>query len=226
VAVYRCRVTSNGTHFDSHDPGCEGQTGEGLLGYLLGDGSFDVVAYRAPAVVTTPATGATPISVDVHGSVDPEGELVSECRFEYGLTSSYGASVACVALPGEGESPVAVSAAIVGLTPKTVYHFRIVARNATGTSYGGDQTFTTLPLTAPEPTTRGPSQNGGATSGPTPSHSVLAGKTRRSASLLSRALAKCRKIKNRHKRARCIARARKHYGTGHSRLGGRAKGRR
>ena len=63
--------------------------------------------------------------------------------------------------------------------------------------------------TASESTTKGASQNGGATSDPTPSHSVLAGKTTRSASLRSRAIAKCRKIKNRRRRTRCEMRVRK-----------------
>jgi Peptidase family M23/Putative Ig domain len=179
-----------------------------------------------PTAMTGAATAVSPVAEELAGSVNPNGETVSECRFEYGSTASYGSSMSCSPSPGEGKSPVAVSAAIAGLTPRTVYHFRTVATNATGTSYGGDETFTTLPLTASESTNRGSSQNGGATSGPTPSHSVLASKTRRSASLLSRAITKCRKIKNRHSRARCIARAKKHYGPDHRHLGGRGRGRR
>jgi hypothetical protein len=179
-----------------------------------------------PTAMTGAATAVSPVAEELAGSVNPNGETVSECRFEYGSTASYGSSMSCSPSPGEGESPVAVSAAIAGLTPRTVYHFRTVATNATGTSYGGDETFTTLPLTASESTNRGSSQNGGATSGPTPSHSVLASKTRRSASLLSRAITKCRKIKNRHSRARCIVRAKKHYGPDHRHLGGRGRGRR
>ncbi|KXK63838.1 hypothetical protein AWW66_01280 [Micromonospora rosaria] len=34
-AFYRCLVRSNGEHFDSNDPNCEGQRPEGVLGYLL-----------------------------------------------------------------------------------------------------------------------------------------------------------------------------------------------
>jgi hypothetical protein len=40
---------------------------------------------------------------------------------------------------------VAVSAAVAGLTPNTTYHFRIVATNAGGTSFGSDQALRTLP---------------------------------------------------------------------------------
>ncbi len=35
VALHRCRIASNGDHFVSPDPGCEGQTHEQLLGYVL-----------------------------------------------------------------------------------------------------------------------------------------------------------------------------------------------
>ena len=35
VPLYRCVVTGVGDHFLANDPGCEGQTVEALLGYLL-----------------------------------------------------------------------------------------------------------------------------------------------------------------------------------------------
>ncbi len=40
---------------------------------------------------------------------------------------------------------MAVSAAIMGLTANTTYHFRISSTNAGGTSKGSDETFKTLP---------------------------------------------------------------------------------
>ena len=59
--------------------------------------------------------------------------------------TSYGSSAPCASLPGSGTSPVAVSAALTGLTANTTYHFRISATNAGGTSTGSDQAFTTVP---------------------------------------------------------------------------------
>jgi hypothetical protein len=44
-----------------------------------------------------------------------------------------------------------VSAAVPGLAPATTYHFRIVAENGGGISYGADQSFTTLPALPPGP---------------------------------------------------------------------------
>jgi hypothetical protein len=53
-----------------------------------------------------------------------------------------------------GNTVRTISANITGLTASTVYHFRIVAHNSAGTTYGGDRTFTTLsPTGAPVVTT-------------------------------------------------------------------------
>ena len=72
----------------------------------------------------------------LNATVDPNGEAVSACTFEYGPTTTYGNSAPCSSLPGSGTSPVAVSAAITGLAAKTVYHFRVSATNGSGTSDG------------------------------------------------------------------------------------------
>jgi len=44
-----------------------------------------------------------------------------------------------------------VAANISGLTASTTYHFRIVATNSSGTTYGSDSTFATLSATGPDP---------------------------------------------------------------------------
>lgn len=49
---------------------------------------------------------------------------------------------------GNGTSPVATTANITGLTPNTTYHYRAVAQNTRGTTYGADQTFG-FPLVPP-----------------------------------------------------------------------------
>jgi hypothetical protein len=88
-------------------------------------------------------SGPGETSAVLGGSVDPNGVAVSECMFEYGSGPSYGASAPCSPSPGSGNSPVAVSAAVGGLSPGTTYHFRLVARNAGGTAATGDATFAT-----------------------------------------------------------------------------------
>ncbi len=72
--------------------------------------------------------------------VDPGDVAVSECEFEYGLTNEFGEgtynhTVPCRQTPGEigkGSSPVAVSAQLEGLVPGELYHFRLIATNASG----------------------------------------------------------------------------------------------
>jgi hypothetical protein len=107
------------------------------------DASFKTLP-DAPAVQTTAASEAKQTSVTLNATVNPEGGEVSGCHFDYGPSEAYGSSVACSALPGTGAIPVAVSATAGSLTPNTTYHFRIVATNPGGTSYGSDLTFKTL----------------------------------------------------------------------------------
>ncbi len=66
----------------------------------------------------------------------------TEYFFQYGPTSEYGSQTS-TASAGSGATPAVVSANAAGLAPTTSYHFRAVATNASGTTYGADQTFTT-----------------------------------------------------------------------------------
>lgn len=99
---------------------------------------------EAPAVVTEPATAVSQRAATLNATVNPNGGEVTACTLEYGATEAYGSSVQCSSLPGSGESPVAVLASATGLNPHTTYHFRIVATNLGGTTYGSDQAFVTL----------------------------------------------------------------------------------
>jgi hypothetical protein len=62
--------------------------------------------------------------------------------WQYGTTTNYGLQTATQSLPA-GLQPSGVSATLSGLAPDTTYHYRLVATNASGTSYGYDMTFTT-----------------------------------------------------------------------------------
>jgi phosphodiesterase/alkaline phosphatase D-like protein len=98
-----------------------------------------------PTVETKPAFSVTQTTATLNATVNPNASEVSECKFEYGATETYGSSAPCSSLPGSGTSPVAVSASVSGLTPNTTYHFRISATNAQGTSKGADETLKTVP---------------------------------------------------------------------------------
>jgi len=114
------------------------------------DASFKTLV-TAPVAATAPATRIGETSALLHGTVNPEGEeAVGDCHFEYGTSESYGTNVPCTPKPGSGASPVAVSAALTGLTPGTTYHFRLAASNSGGTSNGADEQFATPAAALPE----------------------------------------------------------------------------
>jgi hypothetical protein len=98
-----------------------------------------------PTVVTSAASSVGRTSATLNATVNPNGQTVSDCHFEYGTTTAYGSSAPCSPSPGSGTSPVAVSASVSGLAANTTYHFRISATNPRGTSTGGDEAFKTLP---------------------------------------------------------------------------------
>ncbi|HYB22598.1 MAG TPA: IPT/TIG domain-containing protein [Solirubrobacteraceae bacterium] len=117
---------------------------------------------RPPVVVTGVASSVKQTSAKVNATVNPEAQIVTSCRFEYGPTNAYGAEAPCEQAPGFGESPVPVSATLSGLGAKSVYHFRVVATSLGGTSYGSDEEFETLPEA---PTVTGLSPNHGLVAG-------------------------------------------------------------
>src|SRR5262249_25081879 len=67
---------------------------------------------------------------------------------EYGTTNAYGQQTAPVDV-GSGTSPVTVTPTITGLGSNTTYHYRFVAQNSVGTTYGYDSTALTLGPGAP-----------------------------------------------------------------------------
>ncbi len=102
-----------------------------------------------PSAATEEAFGVTEDGATLTGRIDPVG-LQTRYRFDYGPTDSYGSSVPLgpEALAGAAHGSRLFEQAIAGLQPGTTYHYRVVAVNAKGTSYGFDRTFTTQPAGA------------------------------------------------------------------------------
>jgi hypothetical protein len=81
------------------------------------------------------------------GSVNPRG-LKTDWYFQLGTTKAYGLPLARTSLedPLEGFGANAVEEVVSCLAPKTTYHFRLVARNKAGRSFGPDHSFKTKRL--------------------------------------------------------------------------------
>jgi hypothetical protein len=87
-----------------------------------------------------------PARASLHGSVDPEGIPVTECKFEYGLTttSEYEHAVSCSPFPSSITGNIPVEAAAGELdTDGQTYRFRLRATNANGTNSSPEERFET-----------------------------------------------------------------------------------
>lgn len=94
-----------------------------------------------PGVSTSAASSIAPTTAKLNGRVNPNAQT-TEWWFEYGTTTGYGSKTSTKSA-GSGTSTASVSASISKLAVSTTYHFRIVARNDSGTSVGSDRTFST-----------------------------------------------------------------------------------
>jgi len=101
-----------------------------------------------PVVVTGIASEITDTTATLNGTVNPSGSETTY-HFEYGLTTAYGSTTTSASV-GSGFAAVPVSAALTGLIPGTLYHFRLTATNSGGTFNGADGSFT-AGVTGPNP---------------------------------------------------------------------------
>ncbi|MBO0746761.1 MAG: hypothetical protein J2O47_00335 [Acidimicrobiaceae bacterium] len=122
--------------------------GSDARAYVADPGNTEVDVFDAPIipdVTTGPADNLSGTTATVHGTVNPDGVNVTDCHFDYGLTDTYGQSIPCAETVGSGSSDVAVHAAITGLTPGNIYHYRLVADNGNGPVNGADRSFSLGP---------------------------------------------------------------------------------
>ncbi len=112
------------------------------------------IAVGAPSVSTSAATAIAATGATLNGVVSSNGSATT-VTFQYGLTASYGSIATAAQSPlAAGASGTPVSAAIVGLTCSSLYHFRVAGSNSAGPASGNDATFTTAGCaSAPSATT-------------------------------------------------------------------------
>jgi phosphodiesterase/alkaline phosphatase D-like protein len=95
-----------------------------------------------PAVTTGNASSVTTSSATITGTVNPEGQATTY-HFDWGTSpTSYGNSTTATSA-GSATNPGTVSTDLSALTPNTVYYYRLVAINGSGTTDGQQGTFTT-----------------------------------------------------------------------------------
>lgn len=112
-----------------------------VLALAIALGATTTAAAAAPEAVTSGVQNVGPGNATLVGTVDANGEQTTYF-FEYGKTRTYGSRTPDAAA-GRATSRRRVTAPAEGLEANTVYHFRIVARNASGVSSGADRTFRT-----------------------------------------------------------------------------------
>jgi hypothetical protein len=98
----------------------------------------------APTVTTGNATTVTQTGAKLNGTVKPNKEATT-WHFEYGTTPAYGTNTPEQGPVAAGSGTTNVSADIGSLAPGTVYHYRLVGTNPSGSIPGSDKTFTTRP---------------------------------------------------------------------------------
>ena len=109
--------------------------------------------YTGDSTVPEANTGRS-VAIDatsavLNGTVSPNG-LTTTYYFEYGTTTAYG----LVTASWTTDADASVSATVDALSAQTTYHYRLVATNSSGTSYGSDRSFQTA-STYPAPSSGG-----------------------------------------------------------------------
>ena len=110
------------------------------------DGKVYVFASTAPAPVAGSTNEVTQTEATLHATVNPRGTPLASCQFEYVTSAAldltrtfthFDEDVPCDRTPsqiGAGDQPVPVTAKISSLAPGSLYRFRLVVANATGSS--------------------------------------------------------------------------------------------
>src|SRR5262252_5116716 len=109
---------------------------------LGADMMFTTAAFVPPTATTGAATNMTTTSATLTGTVNANG-LATMAYFQWGTTTAYDQTTASQSI-GSGTGTVSVSATLTGLTPSRTYHYRVVASNDAGTTFGTDMLLRTF----------------------------------------------------------------------------------
>ena len=111
-------------------------------GTTYGKSKTFLVPPAVKGVSTEPATGVNTTEATLQGRLDPD-ELSTEYHFEYGANTEYGKNTETVAAGSTPGETSVIPATITGLLPNHEYHYRLVATDSVGTTFGQDEALTT-----------------------------------------------------------------------------------
>jgi hypothetical protein len=106
------------------------------------DNTFETLPAPLPTIAGTAATEVSPTSATLEAQINPK-RWATIFLFEYGFTPAYEEQTDSSLPIGSDQFAHPVSSPISNLIPGATYHYRAVAINFTGTTYGPDQVFVT-----------------------------------------------------------------------------------
>ena len=115
------------------------------------DANFATTCLTAPVLTTTAATNVANSTATMNGNISSNGgSSLTSYGFYYSTTNGF-------TPPGTGTQVVIattdftgnISSNLTGLTPGVTYYYKAYATNTTGTTYGTQQSFTTISPTSP-----------------------------------------------------------------------------
>lgn len=133
-------------------PYYKAESGKMFYGEWVAFITADAYVYFDPTVRTYAATGVTETTADVSATAVQGSDPVTEQGFEYWPTATRAAAMRVKAAAPQGVQTVTatgqvMTATLEGLQPGTGYTFRAYVKTAKGTTYGDEQTFSTLTAT-------------------------------------------------------------------------------
>ncbi|MGO9901167.1 MAG: hypothetical protein ACLP0J_16070 [Solirubrobacteraceae bacterium] len=149
--------------------GYDGPTGAGSISGAVRTGAPGIGGPSVGVGVASYVQSVTTTTATLIGGVYPNGADTTYL-WEYGTTNAYGQTSAAVEV-GAGQAPVSLTSTLSNLGPLSTYHYRLVASNSFGTTYGYDYTLQTADPLVPSDSVA-PAVTGAAYQGQTLSASL------------------------------------------------------
>lgn len=120
-------------------------TASNAFGTVYGnDVQFTTLALK-PAAITQSATNISDSGATLNANITAYNSG-TKVTFEYGPTTAYGQVVNAIPDSVFGMNATQVNYNLTGLKPNTTIHYRVVAENQAGVTYGNDSSFTTIAI--------------------------------------------------------------------------------